>query len=125
MVSQNNTTANFTYSQGFATGTNLGVTFDNTRLTTNSLFATYLPELSSSFQLTLTQHLLQGRSWAINNRFITISKNNRAITDQSFRAQIISTVAQIQDIYWDLVSAYEDLRVKKETSGVRRTHALR
>jgi outer membrane protein TolC len=114
-VSQNTTTANFTYSQGFATGTNLGVTFNNTRLTTNSLFATFLPELSSSFQLTLTQHLLQGRSWAINNRFITISKNNRAITDQSFRQQIISTVAQIQDIYWDLVSAYEDLRVKKET----------
>jgi outer membrane protein TolC len=114
-VSQNTSTVNFTYSQGFATGTNLGLTFDNTRLTSNSLFATYLPELSSSFQLTLTQHLLQGRGWAINNRFITISKNNRAITDESFRQQIISTVAQIQDIYWDLVSAYEDLRVKRET----------
>lgn len=114
-ISQNTSTANFTYSQGFATGTNLGVTFNNTRLTTNSLFASFVPELASSFQLTLTQHLLQGRSWAINNRFITISKNNRAITDESFRQQIISTVAQIQDIYWDLVSAYEDLRVKKET----------
>ena len=114
-VSQNTSTANFTYSQGFATGTNLGVTFNNSRITTNSLFASFVPELASSFQLTLTQHLLQGRSWAINNRFITISKNNRAITDESFRQQIISTVAQIQDIYWDLVSAFEDLRVKKET----------
>jgi outer membrane protein TolC len=114
-VSQNTSTANFTYSQGFVTGTNLGVTFNNTRLTTNSSFATFVPELASSFRLTLTQHLLQGRSWAVNNRFITISKNNRLITDESFRQQIISTVAQIQDIYWDLVSAYEDLRVKKET----------
>ncbi|MGA2961480.1 MAG: TolC family protein [Candidatus Korobacteraceae bacterium] len=114
-ISQNTSTANFTYSQGFATGTNLGATFNNTRLTTNSLFASFVPELASSFQLTLTQHLLQGRGWAINNRFITISKNNRAITDASFRQQIISTVAQIQDIYWDLVSAFEDLRVKRET----------
>jgi outer membrane protein TolC len=114
-VDQNTSTANFSYSQGFATGTNLGVTFNNARLTTNSLYATFVPELSSSFQLTLTQHLLQGRSWAVNNRFITISKNNRAITNESFRQQIISTVAQIQDIYWDLVSAYEDLRVKRET----------
>jgi outer membrane protein TolC len=114
VVSQNTSTANVTYSQGFATGTNLGATFNNTRLTTNSSFATFVPELASSFRLTLTQHLLQGRSWAINNRFITISKNNRAITDESFRQQIISTVAQIQDIYWDLVSAYEDLRVKRE-----------
>jgi outer membrane protein TolC len=114
-VSQNTSTANFAYSQGFVTGTNLGVAFNNTRLTSNSPFATFLPELASSFRLTLTQHLLQGRSWAVNNRFITISKNNRLITDESFRQQIISTVAQIQDIYWDLVSAYEDLRVKKET----------
>jgi outer membrane protein TolC len=113
-VSQNTSTANFTYSQGFATGTNLGLTFNNSRITTDSIFASFVPELSSSFQLTLTQHLLQGRGWAINNRFITISKNNRAITDESFRQQIISTVAQIQDIYWDLVSAFEDLRVKRE-----------
>lgn len=114
-VEQNTGTANFTYSQGFATGTNMGVTFSNSRVTSNSLFQTYLPALDSTFRLTLTQHLLQGRSWAVNNRFITISKNNRRITDESFRAQIISTVAQIQDIYWDLVSAFEDLRVKRET----------
>jgi outer membrane protein TolC len=114
-VDQNTSTANFAYSQGFWTGTNLGVVFNNTRLSTNSTFVTYDPLLNSSFRLTLTQHLLQGRSWAVNKRFITISKNNRAITDESFRAQIISTVAQIQSIYWDLVSAYEDLRVKRET----------
>jgi outer membrane protein TolC len=114
-VNQNTSTANFTYSQGFATGTNMAMVFDNSRLTSNSNVVFFNPLLNSSFRLTLTQHLLQGRSWAVNNRFITISKNNRAITDESFRAQIISTVAQIQNIYWDLVSAYEDLRVKRET----------
>jgi outer membrane protein TolC len=92
----------------------MGLTFNNSRITSNSGFTTYNPLLSSNFRLTLTQHLLQGRSWAVNNRFITISKNNRAITDESFRAQIIFTVAQIQSIYWDLVSAYEDLRVRRE-----------
>ncbi len=114
-IDQNTTTGNFTYLQGFATGTNLGVVFDNSRITSNSIYTTYNPLLASNFRFTLTQHLLQGRSWAVNNRFITISKNNRAITDESFRAQIIATVAQIQNIYWDLVSAYEDLRVKRET----------
>ena len=114
-MNQNTSTGNLAYNQGFVTGTNLGLTFNNTRLTSNSSFVTYNPLLSSNFRLTLTQHLLQGRSWDVNKRFITISKNNRAITDESFRAQIISTVAQIQNIYWDLVSAYEDLRVRRET----------
>ncbi|MGE0407083.1 MAG: TolC family protein, partial [Candidatus Korobacteraceae bacterium] len=35
--------------------------------------------------------------------------------DIAFRNQIISTVSQIQNIYWDLVNAYEDLRVKERS----------
>ncbi len=35
------------------------------------------------------------------------------MTDASFKAQVISTVAQIQNIYWDLVNAYEDLKVQQ------------
>ena len=97
-VNQNTSTANFAYNQGFVTGTNLGLSYNNQRITSNSDFATFNPLLSSNFRLTLTQHLLQGRSWDVNKRFITISKNNRAITDESFRAQIISTVAQIQKV---------------------------
>ena len=115
LLVQNTGTANFNYTQAFATGTNMNVGFNNTRLTSNSGFTFLSPQLSSSFQLTLTQHLLRGRAWGINNRFITVSKNNREITDEAFRQQVMTTVMQIQDIYWDLVSAYEDLRVKNET----------
>ena len=35
-----------------------------------------------------------------------------------FRQQIISTVDQIQNIYWDLVNAYEDVKVKQESVGL-------
>ena len=115
LLVQNTGTANFTYAQGFATGTNMNLGFDNTRLTSNSAFNFLSPQLTSNFQLTLTQHLLRGAGWNINKRFITISKNNRAITDEAFRQQVMTTVMQIQNIYWDLVSAYEDLRVKNET----------
>ena len=115
-VDQNTSTANFAYNQGFWTGTNLGVAFNNSRTHHQQHLCHLQPAARTRISaLTLTQHLLQGRSWDVNKRFITISKNNRAITDESFRAQIISTVAQIQNIYWDLVSAYEDLRVKRET----------
>ena len=51
----------------------------------------------------------------MNNRFIKIAKNDREITDVVFRQQIIFTVTQIQNIYWDLVNAYEDVKVKERS----------
>ncbi len=59
--------------------------------------------------------MLQGFGFAPNNRFIRIAKNNREITDVAFRLQIITTVDQIENMYWDLVFAYENVRVQKES----------
>jgi outer membrane protein len=112
---QNTTTANFAYNQGFVTGTNLLVGFDNTRLAGNNPISTISPALNSSFQFRLTQHLLQGFGPAPNMRFIHIAKNNRESTDVAFRLQVITTVDQIQNMYWDLVYAYENVRVQRET----------
>jgi outer membrane protein len=109
------TTGNFAYTQGFQWGTNLSVGFNNTRTTTNNAFQTVSPALNSSFQFKLTQHLLQGFGFAANNRFIRIAKNTREQTDVSFRLQVITTVNQIQSLYWDLVYAYENVRVQKES----------
>ena len=108
-------TANFSYNQGFATGTNLSVGFNNNRVTTNNQRTTLNPQLGSSFRATLSQHLLQGFGWRNNTRLIRIAKNNRQISDISFRNQVISTVSQIQNIYWDLVSAYEDVKVRERS----------
>src|SRR5579871_2437292 len=112
---QNQTIGNFTYSQGFAPGTFMQVSFQNSRVTSNSKFSTLSPLLSSSFRLQIRQHLLQGFGMDVNQRFITIARNTKVITQEGFREQIISTVSQIQNIYWDLVLAYEDLRVKERS----------
>jgi len=112
--SQNTTTGNFAYTQGFQWGTNMTVGFNNTRITSNNEFNAFTPSLSSNFQFKLTQHLLQGFGFAPNTRFIRIAKNNREISDVAFRLQITSTVDQIENMYWDLVYAYENVRVQKE-----------
>lgn len=112
---QRTTTANFSYLQGFQWGTNLLVGFNNSRQTTNSAFQSVSPALSSSFQFRLTQHLLQGFGFAANNRFIRIARNNRENSDVAFRLQIITTVDQIENMYWDLVYAYENVRVRQES----------
>lgn len=111
---QNTSTANFAYNQGFITGTNLSVGFNNTRQTSNSQFNTFSPALTTSFTARLTQHLLQGFGFLPNKRFIIIAKNNRNLSDVAFRLQIITTVDQIQNMYWDLVNAYENVKVQED-----------
>src|SRR6202166_3242555 len=112
---QGTTTANFAYNQGFQWGTHLSVGFNHTRVTSNSAFQTVSPALNSGFQFKMTQHLLQGFGFAGNTRFIRIAKNNRELSDVAFRLQITTTVDQIENMYWDLVYAYENLRVKEES----------
>ncbi|MEO6911994.1 MAG: TolC family protein, partial [Edaphobacter sp.] len=104
---------NFGYQQGFVTGTSLNVTFNNSRVTTTNPFSSYSPQLSSSFRAMATQHLLQGFGWGINGRFVVQAKNNRRITDSAFRQQLLYTVNQVENIYWGLVSAYEDEQAKE------------
>ena len=115
VLAQNTGTVDFTYTQGFQWGTNLSVGFNNTRSTTNSSFSTFSPQLNSNFKATITQHLLQGFGLAANTRFIRIAKNNRELSDVAFRLQIIDSLDQIENIYWDLVFAYENVRVQKES----------
>src|SRR5208337_882386 len=112
--SQNTTTGNFFYTQGFQWGTNMAIGFNNSRVTSDNSFTGLSPTLNSNFQLRLTQHLLQGFGFAPNTRFIQIAKNNREISDVAFRLQITTTVDQIENMYWDLVYAYENVRVQKE-----------
>ena len=114
-LAQNTGTVDFSYQQAFHWGTNLSVGFNNTRSTTNSFFSSLSPSLNSGFKATVTQHLLQGFGLASNTRFIRIAKNNRELSDVAFRLQIITTVDQIENMYWDLVYAYENLRVKQES----------
>jgi outer membrane protein len=115
IVGQNTYTANLAYTQGFASGTSITAGFNNTHITTNNPTNVFTPELSSSFQFRITQNLLQGFGAGPNLRFIHIAKNNREISDVAFRLQIITTVDQIENMYWDLVYAYENVRVQKES----------
>ncbi|MDR5730115.1 MAG: TolC family protein [Terriglobia bacterium] len=109
----NTNTYNFTYNEGFVPGTLLAVAWNNNRATSSSPFAAYFPNYNSSFKATVTQHLLQGAGIWVNKRFIYQARNDRRITDSAFRQQILYTVNQVENIYWALVSAYEDVQAKQ------------
>jgi outer membrane protein len=104
---------NFTATQGFITGTNFQFQFNNTYATTNNTVTLYSPQLLTTFNAQLTQHLLQGAGIWINKRFMYQALNDRRIADATFRQQILYTVNQVEGIYWGLVQAYENLQAKQ------------
>ena len=113
VLTQNTNVYNFTYNQGFSTGTLMTLTFNNSYLTTNTIYQLVNPTLTSGFNFQVRQHLLQGFGFDPNLRYIRIARNNREISDVVFRQQVITTVSQIENIYWDLVTAYEAVKVNE------------
>ena len=103
----------FNYTQAFATGTTMAFVLNNDRIATNSPDNILTPELDSYYRIEFQQQLLSGFGLGPNLRYLRIARNNQKISDQAFQLQVISTVTQIENIYWDLVSAYEDEQVKQ------------
>ena len=112
-ITSNTDEYNFTYNEGFRTGTTLQVTFDNQRQTSDSPFNIYSPAYTTSFNAQFTQPLLQGFGWGVNSRYIVQAVNDRRIADSVFRSQLLYTVNQVENIYWGLVSDYENVQSKQ------------
>ena len=111
-LQQNTTNGDLSYSQSFPTGTTFSAQFNNNRGATNSPRSYLNPTLNSYYHVALQQQLLAGFGFGPNLRYLRIAKNNQRISDQAFRLQVITTITQIADMYWDLVAAYEDEGVK-------------
>ena len=108
---QNENLANMTYEQSFPTGTYFEADFNNNRQTANSPNNTLNPVINVQTQFIVSQQLLAGFGTGPNLRYLRIARTNQKISDIAFKAQIIATVTQICNIYWDLVNAYDTEQV--------------
>ncbi len=111
----NTTQVNASYTQAFATGTTISFEFNNNRQTTNSPDTFLSPALNTYYRFSFQQELLAGFGFGPNLRYLRIANNNKKISDIAFKDQVIATVTQIENIYWDLVSAYEQARVNEQS----------
>jgi len=108
--------ANFGIQQGFLTGTNISVGMGNTLgYKQNAPSSDFNPVTQGSLSLSVTQNLLNGFGMAVNNRAIRIAKNQRHISDLTFKQQVMATVNSVVNLYWDLVSFNDSLKVKQQT----------
>jgi len=108
------TQSSFALTKGFLTGTSLSLGLTNNASTTNSVRNDFNPSTTSNLGVTFTQHLLQGFGWGMNARQIHIARNNREVADITFKLQVITTVAAVMELYWDLVSFHQNVRVAQD-----------
>jgi outer membrane protein TolC len=111
----NTAQVNANYTQAFPTGTSISFEFNNNRQTTNSPEIFLSPALNTYYRFTFQQQLLAGFGLGPNLRYLRIAKNNKKISDIAFKNQVIATVTQVENMYWDLVNAYEQARVDEQS----------
>lgn len=109
---------NFGYQQNFLSGTSLTFAWNNSFFESNNRNSVINPGWNPSAQLQITQRLLQGFGFAVNNRNIRVAKNNLRVSDLTFKQQVMVTVAGVVNLYWDLVSLNEDVKVRRKALEV-------
>jgi outer membrane protein len=108
------------YSQQFLPGTIVSASYGATRNTSNSPSNLLNPIDYGSLSVSATQNLLQGFGSSVNNRYIRIAGNNVKVSDLQLKFQAITTVAAVLNLYWDLVTFNEDLRLKRQALDAAR-----
>jgi outer membrane protein len=105
--------ANFSYQQGFHTGTSVSAVFSNFRTSTNSPDTIFNPAVQSTMTFSIQQPLLNGFGILTNTRYIIEAKNTLKVADSQFAQQVIATVSAVQTAYWELVFARENVKVQE------------
>ncbi len=113
-----NRTANLGIAQTFASGGTASLGYNNNVQSQNSFRSTINPFTTSNLDLSITQPLLQGFGLALNRRTIRIANNNIRAADYVFRQQLINSVANVVQLYWNLVAANSTVEVRKQAVSV-------
>ncbi len=110
----NSQSNSFGYQQSFLTGTTVNYSFSYSPFKSNNRLSDLNPSGSGNMALQFSQPLLKGFGLAVNNRNIRIAKNDQRVSDLVFEQQVITTVSAVINLYWDLVSFNEDVKVRRQ-----------
>ena len=69
------------------------------------------PAWTGGLAMTLTQPLLRNAGLDVNKTFIRIAQNNAAVEEHVFRDRVLTVLATVEQTYWELVFANENLKV--------------
>jgi len=115
-LEDNSTALNFGLSSALPwRGASYRVGWDNSRATTNNVFANFTPQTGSTFTLNFTQPLMRNFGIDANRQQLQVSRKNREISDVQVREAVASTTRSVKNAYWDLVFAINSLNVQRQS----------
>jgi outer membrane protein TolC len=84
-------------------------------LSENSPSDSLNPAVGPHMDIAVQQNLLQGFGVRLNDRSIRISAINVTASRESFRSQLLDMVAGVLNLYWDVVSANDELKARQQS----------
>ncbi len=104
---------NFGFSQNFKTGGGLTASWNENRSDTNRATDLFSPQYSASATVQFTQPLRRDFRIDQNRTNIKLANLNMKMNDVTFKQQVVTTIAQIQGVYWDLVAAIRNYEIAR------------
>lgn len=104
---------NFAIIDPLITGGEYGISINSNRSKSESSFQSMSPSYRSGTVFSISQPLLEGAGIAINRIPIVIANNNKQISNLRLKSQLIKNLTEVQNTYWELVFALENLKVQE------------
>jgi len=73
------------------------------------------PAYENYIEAKIKQPLLKGAGWFYNRSLISIARNDKKISLAQFKSKALEVSNAVQEAYWNLVKAIEDLKVAKKS----------
>lgn len=99
--------------EGFLSGASAVLTYSEHYLSENAATDILNPTEAPSLSIQIGQNLLRGFGVAVNARNITANKIRLGQSDLNFKAQVINSVVQALNLYYNLAADYEDVKAKQ------------
>lgn len=106
--------ADLSLAQEIETGGIFTLGWTNEKQQQNSSFATYNPAYTSGLSLQFSQPLLRNFGRSTTLRLIRTARNQLEQNDQNFQQIVENTVQAVEQAYWNLVYARQNLLVQQE-----------
>jgi outer membrane protein TolC len=111
---QRNHSVTVDLTQNLLTGGNIDLNYSPQRSNINANVASgflFNPAYTGGLALTFTQPLLRNAGTDLNKTFIKIAQNNAMVEEHVFRDRVMTVLATVEQTYWELVFAIENLKV--------------
>lgn len=91
------------------------VQFNNGRSTTNNIFTSFDPQLTSNISATYQQPLLRNFKIDGIRQQLLVSQKNREVSDTQLEQSIAQTTRNVKNAFYDLLFAIGNLQVQRES----------